>query len=1152
MPMTKTVSSTVNPEPIKRGGRWLPKLAIAVAALFALLMVVYFVVTSGAFFKGIILPRIGRAIGADFSVADASISPFKRIVLRGLRVQLHGQQPLLAAAELRADYSLFAVMRGTINIAELTFERPELTVVQNADGTSNLDPIRNALAKKPAPPVERKPAKPLQLDIGTIAIKDGAVRLVMRAADGRENVFGLTNLAVTIAGVKNGEVGKVTLGTKLCIEQNHGAQAIPASLCGKVTGEFDFGLSHNLQPQALHGMMRVDATDAGGTLSEFGSLHAELNCDVTPGEVKELALRFSKADVQLGQVRITGPIDLGKRSADLRIAVLNLDRHVLNIVGAPAGLDFGTTTFNSTNRVQVTAGGMTISVIGQCNVEQFMISRAGQSTPVSDLLANYNLVVDRAAAVAELQRLDVTGTQRGRTLVDVRLTKPMTIAWGTTSSTLPDSALQLRVEKLDLADWKPFVGQVVPGGKIDLQAQIASEQAGKVLRFELVANGDALELLLGTNRVGGLNLGAEIRGELKALNQITLGAGRAQVALRGHEILALSGVGNFDIAKQLGEAQLRLTGAMPAVASVLATGAITFSAGTFALEAHYTQKMQAQQLAGTLQLDSIAGRAGQSTFSDLDATAEFNLGHDAGRLEFKPIKCTIFQAQKPCGTVELSARYDLRARSGEATLHLTGLTERALAPALEPVLKEAKLASVTLNCAASAKLEAGGGGTLKADLLMTNLVVARPQGKEPTPPIEARLLIDALVRTQFVELRQCELALSPTARAKNRLSAIGMIDFSKRDGITGRLKLAAEALDLTPYYETFAGERLPKQPKPDTAPARQQQEPAPIRLPLDDFNTEIAVEKIYLREIEVADLQCNARIRGGRVLLDPVRFALNGGLVNAQADLDLGVPGYKYELNLSAAGVPLAPLADSFSADYRRAAAGALYANAHVKGAGVTGTSLQTTLTGTAGITLTNASIQLVGRKARLLIIPIAVLLGLDELAQATVNGLNAQLSASNGKVQLAQCEVLSDAFIARAVGEIQIAPVLTDSRLNDLPINFALRRSLAQKARLIAQDAEPNAAFVTLPVFAKVGGTIAKPEVKTDKLVIAGLIAKTASAVPGLAGEKAGAILQGVGGLLTGQVPGITGPTTNQPATNVGPQKPVLPFNPLDLLKKR
>ena len=82
------------------------------SVLLGLLVIAYFVVTSSGFFKGVILPKVSKAMGADVTVSDASIHPFSGVVLSNLKVQVKGEETLLTAKEIRANYSLWSIIRG--------------------------------------------------------------------------------------------------------------------------------------------------------------------------------------------------------------------------------------------------------------------------------------------------------------------------------------------------------------------------------------------------------------------------------------------------------------------------------------------------------------------------------------------------------------------------------------------------------------------------------------------------------------------------------------------------------------------------------------------------------------------------------------------------------------------------------------------------------------------------------------------------------------------------------------------------------------------------------------------------------------------------------------------------------------------------------
>ena len=78
------------------------KLIFVFVALFALLLVTYFVVTSSAFLKGVILPKASKSLNAEIKVEDASLSPFSSVTLKKLTVRTTGAEPLVAAEEVRA------------------------------------------------------------------------------------------------------------------------------------------------------------------------------------------------------------------------------------------------------------------------------------------------------------------------------------------------------------------------------------------------------------------------------------------------------------------------------------------------------------------------------------------------------------------------------------------------------------------------------------------------------------------------------------------------------------------------------------------------------------------------------------------------------------------------------------------------------------------------------------------------------------------------------------------------------------------------------------------------------------------------------------------------------------------------------------------
>src|SRR5215469_11900010 len=252
-----------SPAPKKRRS-WLRLLLGIVAVLVVLLVVVYFVATSSAFLKGVVLPRAGKAMNANITVSDASISPFSQVILHDLKVQTTGTEPLVSAQEARLRYSLMDIIRGNIRVDEIAVVSPRVVLVKNPDGTSNLDPIMKAQqaqpqAAKPAPAKPSQPSKPLQVDIKKIDFSDATLRLQV-STNGGTSVAEISHLNVSLDNVKNGVAGKFTVSANIGVTNNPPTPAPAGLLAAKLNGSYDFSLSQDLKPASVKGNTHLEVT----------------------------------------------------------------------------------------------------------------------------------------------------------------------------------------------------------------------------------------------------------------------------------------------------------------------------------------------------------------------------------------------------------------------------------------------------------------------------------------------------------------------------------------------------------------------------------------------------------------------------------------------------------------------------------------------------------------------------------------------------------------------------------------------------------------------------------------------------------------------------------------------------------------------------
>jgi hypothetical protein len=1249
--------------------RWLKWLAWCLAVFVVALVALYFVVTSSAFFKSVVLPRVGTALNADVTVSDAEISPFSQVVLHDLKVTPKGGEPILTATSVTTRYSLISIIRGRILVGEATVVAPTVVVIENADGSSNLDPLLNT-AKQKAPqksvsPPSAKPSESPTLDVRSVSLKNATVRYVKNLKDGGQQTLQLTNLNIAVGNIKNGEAGRLDFATAIAMEKTLPAPGSNTAIQAKVNGAFTFNLTQDLKTGAVKGSSVVNVDQASGDFADLTTLAATFDCDVTPSDIKQCALAFTKAGAALGEVSVSGPFDLAKLEGKLKVEVTSLDHQVLNLVGDAAGIDFGTTTVNTSNDIELSRGGAVITAAGTVNVARFEVKRQNQTSPTIDLRCEYNFSVNRPEQSVQVKTLKLTGTQDQRSLLQAELTSPMTIAWGDTGNAVGDATLNVAVTGLNLGDWKAFAGNYAPSGVANLKLKLESQQAGKQLTFDFDGQVDQLSARVGNDQIPPVDVRLTARGTATDLKQFSLSQYHLELAQQRQSVLAVSGAGTFDRVTQdadvqvtaqatldrlsallahwvtaagdyapvgtanvklklqaqkggkqlafdvdgqvdqlsahvgknrvmpvdvhlvtrgtatdlkqfnLSQCRLDLTQQGQSVLAVSSTGTfdratldsdmevtaqaaldrlamllpqanVTCSAGTLELTSHLARKQQTQTVTGHLALADFTGGYGDYELTNFGTSIDLDLLLKGKQLEIRKAMGQLRQGQTAGGKFDVAGNYDLDKKTGQLTAELTDFTQNDLGPFLQPSFGDKKLVTVSLNTTASAGFDAGGNGAIKADLHLGNLVVQDPKNQLPSTPLEVRLQIDAAASNKVAVVRQCELALTPTERAKNELRFSGTVDYSKSNAITGNVKLAADSLDVTPYYDLLAKNKTgaakssgqPSSGKSTavSASSEPQQEPAAMTLPVSNLTCDVNIGRLYLRQVDVSNLVATARFDGGHVVVKPCQFALNGAPVNATADLDLGVPGYKYDIAFNANKVPLKPLVNSFSPTYSDKAQGDLIANIQIKGAGVTGRNLQKNLTGQANLSLTNANIQIVGSKVKAVLTPIALVLGAPELLSSPLDYVTAELQLGDGKIETRKFVAHSAAFLAESQGTIPMAEVLMSSPLNQ-PVDIALAQGVGGKLGLANLPAEGS--YTKLPTFVHLTGTLGDPSAKTDKAVIAGL---TARSIGGAVGGQAGSLLQGIGGLLSGQpAAGTNAPSGNQP---------ILP-NPLDLFRQ-
>lgn len=1154
--MSESKTGLDRPKQPRRLVRWAGALG---AALVVLLVALYFLATSEPFVKRVVLPKAGAALGAEIAADGVSIRPFSEVILRGLRVQPRGEETVLAAAELRARYNLVSILRGLVKIDEIGLVQPVVRVAIRPDGTSNLDAFSGRSGTpEPAP---AKPGSPLKVDIRMISIDDATVHFTQTHKDGSTTSAELAGLDAKASGLRNGSPAKLDLDGRIGLVQRTGTNQ--AEVAGTLRSAFGIDVGSDLVPGQITGSADLAVTRATGAFADASQLQGRLSADLNRSEIRQLAIAFTKSGAALGTASVSGPFDPLELEGKLKVKVTGIGSELLSLVGGRFGISFGATKLAADYDIELKDHARFVSTIGSIAGDSFSVERAGLKTPTVDFKLGCDATLDLPRTNATIRAFTLDATQSGRPLLTGKLTKEMLLDWSQGAQGAAESALRLNVTELNLADWKPFVGDSVDSGMVNGQLDINVQKAGRLVAFDLGSKLVGLTGRLGSNRIDQADLTVGLRGQLTEFDRVDLPALALDVSQRGRAVSALKGSGSYVNSTSDANFQAELTASLAPLSELVDRSDVSLTAGTATFTGKISQRNLApaqtahpsldQSLVGKLEIVGLSGLLASNRLDRFDLSSDLDASVKDDFAEIRKCVGSIRQADTPAGTFNLTGRYGLTNSSGQIALEFMGLNQNALRPFVAEALGDKTLASVAVNGQLDAGYDPTGDSRLRAGVQVTNLVVNMPGSALASTPLEAQLTLDTAVRTNVAEIREMLLTLTPTSRAANRIRAAGQVDFTQTNAATGHLAITADALDATRYYEILFEETAPSAsggsagglPGPS---GTADQELEAMTLPLRNFIVDANVRRFYLREVEITNLVARAKLDGQAIEVKPFDLALNGGPVSATAIVDLGVPGYRYDFGFKGTNVPVAPLVNSFLPEQKGQFSGTGGGFAQLQGAGTTEASLAKSLSGQFELTTTNLNLAIASVDNPMLKALVNVVVGIpdfirnpaggvaalvgqltgtarqgggfvDEMTQAPIDQIIVKGTAGNGRLEVQQGYVQSRAFHANAAGTIALTAPLTNSTMR-LPVQIALRRTLAERVGL-AGDTPTNAPFAKLPEFVTMKGTVGAPESDISRTALLAMAAKAGAGILDRTGsakvDQAAGILGAVGNLIGG-----------------------------------
>ena len=1103
----------------KKMNPWPKRAAIGGGIGVVILVVACMVIGSSFFVRSVVLPIVEKSMMAKVSVGKVSFSPLSGIELQDLDFSPADQETMVSAKRASVQYSLGDIIGGTIKLNQLHLENPTVTIVEREDGSSNLSDWLDSLPPSPDAPLPIMDLNDLDVSNGTIVY-----RKMDSSLAGSQVEVALSKAHVSRIGQDLS--GSINLESLIrMVKLNGDSNDQEELLSTQITLKGDLDLNDVLFPKksALSGTMSVQSTSPDHT--DLMGVGGVIALSVLPDSIEEASVRFSKNGQSAGSVELSGPMNFNSLDGDLQLALDGLNRQFLNLAGAIVGLDFGDTVIDGTLSCVLTKGASQVAVSAVTTAKDFSLAMGGMALPEMDTELKMVALYDAEQESVLIREWNVKASNDGKTWLDGSIDKPVTLSWGLNRQNFQDSTFQLKIKQMDLLPWNSILGAIVQQGELNANLDMAFLQQGNRIQANLQGEVSKANFLVNDTTLNDQRIKLEAGLTIQDYIRLEVDHSNLEWSSSSEEVLAsFSSSGSYHLDKPGLQFQMDATGNLPLLSSLLPTDGMVVEKGEGKIAARIQQRQEGWS--GNLQTavsgytGSFAGVSFQQYSVELGADGSlqgetFRLGNT--QVAFK-------EGYDLGGSIGVSGELDLSAMKGTFNIQSSDLNRRALQPLLGKNSDEGPFKDVSLNLEGVLDLDLSAGSSFQGKLDIADLQYQDPATKT-TRKLMTELGWDLGWTAEQLDIRNGDLKLSPTARAGNTVKVSGHLPLKPSLSSKGVLNVDSASLDLTPYMDLFMSptETNTGSPAPDTqdkeesvTAAPSANEPKPLEVPLGEFDAHVEIGKLFARELSVQDFKSRMLWQTNTLHLEPLSMQVNDGPVQASLLMDFTQPDWEYKVNFDAQNVPVQAITDTLDPANKGKVSGLVFAKGDWSGAGLTEPSLQRNLSGSMSLQYKDANIELVSPTIRLLMSPITALLRLPELMKTPISGLEANMSVQNQTLSLKDTKVLSDAFQVHTGGEIPLANVLTNSVLN-LPVEFHLERSIAKKSNLIPSSAPKDTPFVKLPDFVKLQGTFGKPETKTDKLVLSGLLVKSAAGLPLNVGEGAVNALKGVGNFLVG-----------------------------------
>lgn len=582
----------------------------------------------------------------------------------------------------------------------------------------------------------------------------------------------------------------------------------------------------------------------------------------------------------------------------------------------------------------------------------------------------------------------------------------------------------------------------------------------------------------------------------------------------------------------------------------------------------------------------LSGQLGDHELENLSADNQLIASIDGPDVRLRGISVSLKRDDQAAGTVTAHGSFNQKSGQLGGKLKLEDVPKDVLALATFIALPhhEWKSGSLSGDWEVTGELNAGADLVLaaKGGLTATQALLTSTASPTSLKPIDLAVNADVGVNGTSLTIRELSAEWTPTEKGANKVRFEGSLDLEdpERLAISGYLKgtsldvRALQGMLAQPKLEadepdagirthaaetatnrkrtasevggSTTGKTLAIGSSPSTSnlppsgsrpEARMAAPPERIQLPFSDLKLSVVVDAIILERFRIDSLNLATTASASAFALQDFSAKIAGAPVRVSAAADFDHDHPIFQVSGSVKNLQVAPIVDEFAPELRGKFEGILNVNLNLSGAGFDSEHHRRTMRGSFAASFTeadvdiadiaNLNVETVTSTRDLVVVlvqAVAPALGIPakELLHPPLTDLHAHAVLTPGKLKMDRFDVVNAAMKIESAGNVTLDTDLAQSRIDNIPVQFGLATNLAERARIYRAD-RVSGTYAVLPPFVRVRGTVGEPNVHVDKKVITGLILTGVTERNKIGDEKTTRIIEGIGGLLSGEGPAPT-----------------------------